>query len=233
MTPARSTHTDELARLKAEFVAHVSHELRTPLNGILGMTEALLDGGLTESQHAHAEALRRNVERLLVLVENALDFSDLERERRAAFPEFDLHALLREVTAAPTVTCVLDESVPRAVRGDPRPLREILGRLLGAALKLTEPGRIVLRATALTRSDAHVTLGFAVVSQAPSRRCGVLALGLAVARQLVPMMEGEVAVDGEPGRGTTIWFTARFGCAAGASDAPAASNGGAARSRGG
>ena len=254
MTPPRSTRADEPCRLKAEFVANASHEFRTPLNGILGMTEALLDSSLTPTQRAHAEAVRRNAERLRVLVEEVLDCSDLEQgRRRLAVEEFDLHGVLDEVTAAfarqaapgKVVACVLEDSVPRAVRGDPRPLREVLRRLLGNALKFTETGRIVLRAGALTRSDAHVTLGVSVsdtgigiardrlprtfesFSQgdgSATRRHGALGLGLAVAKQLVAMMQGEVAVESEPGRGTTVWFTARFACTAGAFDAPAPSN---------
>jgi len=241
--------------MKDEFVANVSHELRTPLNGILGMTEALLDSPLTSIQRAHAEAVRRNAERLLALVEDVLEFSKRERRRRGgARAEFDLHAVLHELTGVfarqvrdqVMVTCLLDHSLPHAVRGDSRPLREVLRRLLGNAHKFTETGRIVVRAAALTRSDTHVTVGVSVsdtgigipgarldrifesFSQADAsatRRYGGLGLGLAVAKQLVAMMDGEVAVESEAGQGTTVWFTARFGCAAGALDAPAASNG--------
>ena len=148
--------SSELSRLKSEFVANVTHEMRTPLQGILGMTEALLDSGLTGVQRAQAEGVRRNAERLLAIVEDVLDFRELkEGRRRVGCEPFDLRGLLWDVTTALTaqassavrVACVLDDTLPFTVQGDPRPLREALARLLGNALKFTAAGEVVVRAS--------------------------------------------------------------------------------------
>ena len=230
----------ELSRLKSEFVANVSHEMRTPLQGILGMAEALLETDLTGLQRAQAEGVVRNAERLLAIVEDVLDFRELkEGRRRAASERFDVRGLLLEVTtglaaracARVRVACVLDDSLPFAVCGDPRPLREALTRLLGNALKFTEAGDVVVRAGVLEQSAAHVTVrvaisdtgigvdpvhgerifdGFSQADGSSTRRHDGMGLGLAVARQLVAMLGGEVGVDSELGRGSTFWLTARF-----------------------
>src|SRR5205823_6587208 len=80
----------EAWRLKSEFVANISHEFRTPLNGIIGMTELVLDSPLTSEQCADLMMVHRAANTLLELVNNLLDFADLESGKFAlklrAFP---------------------------------------------------------------------------------------------------------------------------------------------------
>ncbi len=122
--------------------------------------------------------------------------------------------------------------VPRALVGDPSRLRQIIVNLLGNALKFTEQGEVVLRVETEESSDAGVRLHFMVsdtgigippekqdvifeaFTQADSsmtRRYGGTGLGLMVSTSLVKMMEGQIWVESEPGKGSTFHFTAHFG----------------------
>ena len=223
---------------KSDLVANVNHEMRTPLQGILGMVELLLESQLTGLQRAQAEGVRRNAESLLAVIEDVLDVREVkEGRRRASFESFDLRGLLLDVTTVVTaqassavrVACLLDEALPFAVCGDPRPLREALARLLGNALKLTEAGEVVVRGKMVERSAEHLTVRVSIsdtgIGVDPGAYGG-MGLGLAVARQLVAMLGGEVGVESGPGRGSTFWLTARFLHDNPRMVAPAAVNGG-------
>jgi signal transduction histidine kinase len=231
MTSMRSI---DLSRLKSDLVANVDHEMRTPLQGILGMAELLLESELTGMQRVQAEAVRRNAERLIAVIEDGLEIrAPKEGRRRAGFESFDLRGLLLDVTTTLTaqaasavrVACLLDDALPFAVCGDPRPLREALARLLGNALKCTQAGEVVVRGAVVGPSGEHITVRVSISDTGIGVEGG-MGLGLAVARQLVAMLGGEAGVESGPGRGRTIWFTARFLKDVPRIAAPAAVNGG-------
>jgi PAS domain S-box-containing protein len=68
----------EASKLKSEFVANISHEVRTPITGVIGMTELLLDGGLSEEQRGFAKAIKDSAQSLLTIINDILDFSKME-----------------------------------------------------------------------------------------------------------------------------------------------------------
>jgi CheY-like chemotaxis protein/HPt (histidine-containing phosphotransfer) domain-containing protein len=151
----------------------MSHEFRTPLNGVIGMTGALFDTGLTPEQLNLATVIRNSGEHLLRLINDVLDFSKLEAHamefERVAF---DLHALLndareivapRAVAKAIAVRVEIDPTVPNFVSSDAGRLRQIVLNLLGNAVKFTEKGSVILRALARPGGAGGVTLRIAVI----------------------------------------------------------------------
>ncbi len=160
---------------KSQFLANMSHEIRTPMNGVLGMTELLLDTGLTEAQRRYAQTIRSSGESLLRIINDVLDFSKIEAGRlELDLVQVDIRDLAEETVQllAPVahgkgleLSCRFAPEVPECVHADPVRLRQILLNLLGNALKFTERGEVTLSiaCVAMPAQEAgHCQLQFSI-----------------------------------------------------------------------
>jgi len=140
---------------KSEFLATMSHEIRTPMNGVLGMTELLLETGLTERQKSLGRTIYRSAESLLGIINDVLDFSKVEAGKlELESVDFDPRALVGEVVhlfsdnasrKGLTLEARIADAVPAALRGDPLRLRQVLSNLVSNAVKFTEKGTVTVR----------------------------------------------------------------------------------------
>ncbi|MDQ2805499.1 MAG: response regulator [Chloroflexota bacterium] len=150
------TRTRELERLKDEFLAIVSHELRTPLAAILGYSDLMLRGAhgpLTAKQTRSQEAVKRNAQRLLTLINDLLDVSKLEARSVELHPTtLDLHAAVPKAVAGVQVLAAergvslsheIADRVP-PVWADEDRLQQVMTNLLSNAIKFTPSGGTVL-----------------------------------------------------------------------------------------
>ena len=230
----------EAARAKAEFVANVSHEVRTPMTAILGMTDLALETELTAEQREYLTAVRSAADELLALLEDLLDFSALDACRLAVQRvPFSLRESVGDSvrTHEPraqdrdlALTCEIAPSVPDAVVGDPRRLRQVIAKLVDNAIKFTAQGGVAVRVDAEVAADevllhcsvADTGIGIPREQQetifepfvqgdgSATRRYGGTGLGLAIASDVVQLMGGNIWVESEAGRGSTFHFTARL-----------------------
>jgi len=141
------------SRAKSTFLANMSHELRTPLHGILGFARCLeQDATLTEDQRENIAIISRNGKHLLTLLNDILDFTKVEVDTLALYPEeFALPSMLRQLADVSRIDAeqhglafVYDvpPTLPEIVIGDQKRLRQILVNLLGNAVKYTEKGTV-------------------------------------------------------------------------------------------
>jgi CheY-like chemotaxis protein len=229
----------ETLRARAELMSQMGHEIRTPLNGIVGMTELLLETGLSEEQREYATATMTSATTLLMVINDVLDFSMLEAGTlELDVGTFELRHLVESIRAAAEVRrgpaggaigSQFAPDVPDAVAGDGNRLRHVLTKLVGSALDYAADGAVEIRVGATSHGSKRLLLRFEVVTEAvldgdanslfelpSSGRSATqddrpMAIGLAVSKQLVELMGGEIGVRSAPGEGTTFWFTTPVG----------------------
>ncbi len=154
--------------------------------------------------------------------------------------EFDLAELVEEVASLLAVRahqknldfiCAIHPDVPHRVLGDPGRVRQILTNLCGNAVKFTDEGFIRLAVFATECSAQKTTLRFEIHDtgigipadcmphlftafhqgdSSPSRRHGGTGLGLAISKELAALMHGSIAVESQPGGGSTFWVVLPF-----------------------
>jgi PAS domain S-box-containing protein len=158
---------------KSSFLARMSHEIRTPMNGVLGMTELLLETGLTSTQRKYAETVQRSGKNLLGIINDLLDFSKIEAGKlELENVDMDLRRTIEDIVdllaerahaKGLELACSIPPDLPTHVRGDPLRLGQVLTNLVGNAIKFTEQGSIVIRVASVEDAADNVTMRFDVI----------------------------------------------------------------------
>ena len=226
----------EATELKSRFLAYMSHEFRTPINSIRSITRLLLDrvdGPLTEEQEKQVAFVQQNATEFAEMVDDLLDLAKVEAGRveisPAWFEMVDLFSALRgmfkPVLTNPAVSLVFvePENVPKLYTDD-RKLSQILRNFISNALKFTPRGEV--RVAAKFEGDSRVTFSvsdsgigiapefhrsifedFSQVQSPLQKRLRGTGLGLSLSKKLAELLGGTVALESEPGKGSTFSVT--------------------------
>jgi two-component system CheB/CheR fusion protein len=228
---------DAANRAKSEFLANMSHEIRTPLNGVLGMLQLLQFTPVDAEQRDYLEIALASGRGLLAIINDILDLSKIEAEKMdVSRCEFPIQPFLDDIMAVFRPQCreqglelhLETEHLPDCVTTDQTRLRQILSNLLGNAVKYTEQGQIRLivrggkehgRKLPLTFEVHDTGIGipaaelenvYAPFFQAthsqdkPRKGTG---LGLCIVKKLVGLLGGDIDIESEEGRGTSVSFS--------------------------
>ena len=176
---AATNHAREMAaaaqvanQAKSEFLANMSHEIRTPMNGVIGMSELMMDGALSDLQRDYAETIHDSGRALLTVINDILDFSKIEAGKvELESASISIRSLVSDVSRlvgieahakSLQITANVDAAVPEGVMGDAGRVRQILLNLCGNAVKFTQQGEVAISARVVEQDSAAVTLRFEV-----------------------------------------------------------------------
>ena len=218
---------------KDEFIASIGHELRTPMNAILGFNGILRQELAANPADVHTvDLIKSSTEQLLQLVNNILDFSQLQANRvQLSSEKFLITQLVHEVTSLylpraqqKNLLLKMDVSAVEGTwaTGDKQRIKQILTSLTDNALKFTTQGEIHIRVL-LQKDHVHFEVQDSGIGIAPekqrqifqrfeqanletSRQYGGAGLGLAIADRLVKCMGGQIGVQSNGKQGATFWF---------------------------
>lgn len=221
---------------KSEFISLVTHELRIPMTSIRGYADLLLGemaGPLSDGQREFLKTIRRNLDRMAVLVGDLADINRMESGRMTfELGEFNLNQLVEELARdlgealegkRQTLTLALAPLLPAAYADRTR-IAQVLGNLLNNAHKYTPEGGAITIWTQRMGEMAEVAVSDNGIGISPEDQTRLFTqffrsdhdavraqngwgLGLSIARKLVEAQGGQIEFNSVLGEGSTFSFT--------------------------
>jgi signal transduction histidine kinase len=218
---------------KSVFLANMSHEIRTPMNGILGFAQILKnEKTLAEEHRKDVMNILSSGQHLLKLINDILDLSKIETgAMELQCNDFDLKQLIYKIEIMFRVRCdqkelewniecPSDDVIP--LYGDETKISQVLINLIGNAVKFTDSGEVKLKVS--SPDNSHYTFEvvdtgigipkenqksiFKAFEQSESGiKRGGTGLGLAIALRQIQLMDGDLILESELGKGSRFMFT--------------------------
>lgn len=226
---------EESDRLKSAFLANMSHEIRTPLNSIIGFSQLLGDPDFDQEQKDEfIQTIVDSGNNLLVIISDIMDFSMLEAQQMKIRTEnistkklmSDLFNDFYPKANKKEIEFRIDQSLSDPdilIESDLYRIRQIFNNLIGNALKFTNKGYIEIgylvqnkvvmfhvKDTGIGIDSAYhqsIFERFRQVDLAKTRKYGGNGLGLAISKNLVELLGGNIWVESEPDKFSNFFFT--------------------------
>ncbi len=231
----KSRQLAEASQHKSQFLANMSHELRTPLNAILGYTELIADGVYGEPSEKMRGVLERigaNGKHLLGLINDVLDLSKIEAGQLVlSLGDYSLKDVVQSVFSA-VEPLAADKKLAFKIevppdlppgRADERRLTQVLLNLVGNAIKFTDNGEVLIKASSsngafklsvrdtgpgISETDQKKLFQeFQQADNSTTKAKGGTGLGLAISKRIIEMHGGQIWVESSIGQGSTFSFT--------------------------
>lgn len=216
-------------QIRRDFSANVSHELKTPLTTIKGFGELLENGIFTKEEDVkkYGGMIYRESERLLYLINDIIRLSQIEEQEHVLSDKIDLlktahdvEEILRHKADNREVTMTI-EGEPVQIYGNQSYITELFLNLMDNAIKYNHEGGslnvtvgiedgkavAVFSDTGIGISDEHqsrIFERFYRVDKSRSKKIGGTGLGLSIVKHIVAYHSGEIQLESEPDKGTTI-----------------------------
>ncbi|WP_379163641.1 sensor histidine kinase [Paenibacillus sp. sgz5001063] len=226
---------DDLQRLeqmRREFVSNVSHEVQSPLTSISGYALALKQPGIAENERSrYLDIIIAEADRMSKMSDSLLKLSLLESQsQQLQFTTFSLDEQIRRVIVAiqpqwmaRNIRFELDLKAVRLM-ADYDQLNQVWTNLIGNSIKFSMDGGVIH--VSIRQDGNNVTIWisdngigispedqkriferFFKADRSHSRKYSGSGLGLAIVKQIVLLHQGDIRVESEPGRGTTLMVT--------------------------
>ncbi|MEQ8240224.1 MAG: ATP-binding protein [Cyclobacteriaceae bacterium] len=233
----KSSELEKAYGMKQEFLSTMSHELRTPLNAVVSITSLLEDSPNQKDSKKLIKLLKFSANNLLSIINDILDFSKLEVSKiQLDNRPHELKKLLREIRdtyknladeKGLAIKLNIGEDVSEIYKLDDVKIGQILGNLIGNAIKFTNLGRITIQVSKVSQNGSHDIIRFEIIdtgsgipeaelasifesfSQVKSettRQKDGTGLGLAITKRLLKLYDAEIKVESTVGKGSVFSF---------------------------
>ena len=218
---------------KTQLMATISHELRTPLNGIIGLSRILLDGGLNaEQQREYLKTINMSAMSLSNIFSDIIDLEKIDSKRIELFNKpvemmqiiHDINHFAQLMAGRKAIKFELNyaKNLPEFILTDNARLSQILWNLLSNAVKFTPEGGSI-RLNIESHSPEYLQFsvqdtGFGIATSEQEKifqmfyqsensnghKAQGSGIGLAVSKQIAQLMQGDLTVQSELGKGSTF-----------------------------
>jgi len=227
---------EEASLAKARFLSAMSHEIRTPMNAIIGIINLMQSNNGTPEQ---IDSLRFSANNLLALINDILDFNDLDRnsltltkeefsiQDMAKYVGMGLDGMARKKEL--NFQLNIDNKIPKTIIGDPLRLSQVLNNLTHNALKFTEQGTVTIDIIEHSQTEEKVEIFFGITDTgrgipidqrntilnefAQVEKSTILegaGLGLAITSKLLELYKSKIHIESEVGIGSKFSFIISF-----------------------
>ncbi|MDR1730678.1 MAG: response regulator [Synergistaceae bacterium] len=222
------------ADAKSHFLASMSHEIRTPMNAIIGMSELMRTDNLDEMQKRYFSDIRKMSRSLLQIINDILDFSKIEAGKLTLTPvNYNIFTLFDDISSLTNFTMAgkalefrksIARDLPPVLYGDEVRVRQVIMNLVTNAVKYTRKGFVSLDVRRGLKNDRDCLVvqvrdtgigikkedfprlfkAFEQMDKKKNQGIVGTGLGLSITKQLVSMMNGDVELESEYGRGSVF-----------------------------
>ena len=228
---------EENSKAKSDFLSSMSHEIRTPLNAIIGFSNFIIDCDNLNDAKANATDVVTASTTLLETVNGILDISKVESGKMEVINDnYNFYDLLDETVKLANarlgdkqleLITNFDQNIPHTLYGDKSIIYKIIINILTNAIKYTNEGSIQYTVSGVTNGDkCKITISvkdtgigikeedlkrifnkFQRVDEKKNSSIEGTGLGMAITKELLDLIGGNVSVESTYGKGSTFTVT--------------------------